>query len=130
MGTVRVALKLSSSHRFKLPRERGLRRQSDFSAIKESGERKVERCFIANWRQEPELAESRLAVIASKKIGSAVVRNRCKRLLREVFRLNQHRIKTPVSLILIARYSLRGKGFEGVEREFHHFLRSSSLWLS
>lgn len=118
--------------RFELPRERVLKVQADFSAIKQSGERFVGRCFIANWRQESaeSFNKTRFAVIAGKKVGNAVVRNRFKRLLREVFRLNQHHFATPVSLVLIARYAMRGKDFADVDKEFRFFLRKVGLWIS
>ena len=131
------ALSYSPSHRFELPRERVLKVQADFADIKQNGERFVGRHFIANWRVEPQDAEedpsighSRFAVVAGKKVGGAVERNRYKRLLRESFRLNQHHFSNTVSLVLIARKAMQGKVFEDVNKEFRFFLKKAGLWIA
>jgi len=46
---------------------------------------------------------TRVGVVAGKRIGSAVERNRAKRLLREVVRLNRARIADGCEIVLIAR---------------------------
>ena len=53
----------------------------------------------------------RLGVVASRKVGNAVVRNRAKRLWREIFRLNQHRLPPQCDVLVIVR-----KGFSQAER--------------
>ena len=124
------------SHRFELPRERVLKVQADFADIKQNGKRFVGRHFIANWRMEPQETKgdpsggcSRFAVVAGKKVGGAVERNRYKRLLRESFRLNQHHFSNTVSLVLIARKAMQGKVFEDVNKEFRFFLKKAGLWI-
>jgi ribonuclease P protein component len=44
---------------------------------------------------------ARLGLSVSRKHGSAVVRNRLKRLLREAFRLQQHQLPAGIDLVLI-----------------------------
>ena len=84
-------------------------------------------CIIANWQTLPAGASARLGVVTSGRIGSAVVRNRARRLLREVFRLHQHEFTAPVDLVLIARASIAGKGFLEVERDVLSALGRSAL---
>ena len=49
------------------------------------------------------LGHNRLGLTASTKLGHAVVRNRCRRRLREVFRLNGPHLRQGWDIILVAR---------------------------
>ena len=74
-----------------------------------------------------DLGYPRAGFVASKKISKrAVDRNRAKRLMREVFRLNKHRIK-PVDLIFIARKGILGKRYQEVEKDFLKLARRAGI---
>lgn len=45
----------------------------------------------------------RLGLITPRKVGSAVIRNRTKRRLREIFRTNKHFLKPGLDLIFISK---------------------------
>ena len=49
------------------------------------------------------LDHNRLGLTASTKLGHAVVRNRCRRRLREVYRLNLPQMRKGYDIILVAR---------------------------
>jgi len=60
----------------------------------------------------------RLGVIASRRVGGAVQRNRCKRMLREVFRLNQEHLPQHCDVILVARRELLTHNLPALEERF------------
>ena len=60
------------------------------------------------------IATHRVGIVASRRVGDAVRRNRAKRLLREAFRLQQHRLKENIELVLVARSALVGRSFPEV----------------
>ena len=115
-----------SPKRLRFDRAARIKQGRDFVRTREEGERLASGCLIANWRRLPAESASRLGVITSRKIGGAVVRSRARRLLREVFRLNQHAFSA-VDLVLVARPSIAGKGYGDVEKDFLTTLRRAKL---
>ncbi len=113
--------------RLRLGRSSRLAQNRDFMRVRQNGQRLVLGCLIANWNQLPEGAQPKLGVVTSKKIGGAVERNRARRLLRESFRLHQHEFLQPIELVLVARNSIAGKTFAGVEKDFLAALKRASL---
>ena len=53
----------------------------------------------------------RLGVSVSKKVGNSIVRHRLARLIRESFRLESHKIQKGLDIVVIARTSLKDKGY-------------------
>ncbi|MCB0307733.1 MAG: ribonuclease P protein component [Bdellovibrionales bacterium] len=49
------------------------------------------------------LTFSRLGLVVSRRVGSAVIRNQWKRKLREYFRLRKHRLKTSCDIVMMVR---------------------------
>lgn len=90
----------------------------EFHEVRQRGRRVVRGCLIANWLALPAGLPSRLGLVTSRKLGSAVVRNRARRLLREVFRRHQHDFSRPVAIVLVARASIVGRPLPEVERDF------------
>ena len=67
------------------------------------------------------LGQSRLGIAATRKLGGAVVRNRAKRLVREVFR---HAAVPPgLDIVVIPRTDMLDADFRTIESEFRYALR-------
>jgi len=104
-----------------------LRRGADFEAIRAHSTGRV----CAAFRLRLRLADTgtrRLGVIASKRIGDAVARNRAKRLLREAFRNAQDILPPSCDILLIASagiLEMSGPQVQDLFRE--HALRCASL---
>jgi ribonuclease P protein component len=76
----------------------------------DKGRRHYTRRFIVFVRPREELEGPwRLGVTVSGKVGSAVRRNRIKRLVREYFRLNRERIPDGRDFIVVAKRGLKAE---------------------
>ena len=114
----------AAAPRLHLPPERRLQDGRVFERARVEGRRLAVGCLVLNW---VDAEQNRVGVITSRKIGGAVVRSRARRLLREAFRLNQHRIARSTNIVLVARQSIVEKDFAGVEGDFVTALRRAGL---
>jgi len=83
------------------PQER-IRKKKDFDRLYKNGNRfrgkYLTLVFLDNTH-----AFSRMGVVASRKVGGAVLRNRVKRRMRELYRRNKMLIGRPVDMVAIAK---------------------------
>ncbi|ACC98815.1 Ribonuclease P protein component [Elusimicrobium minutum Pei191] len=89
-----------------LTRNFRLHLKRDFEDIFKNG-KKVTHGGLVLWYR-PNLGDDKLpkmAIAVSRKLGHAPLRNRTKRLLREVFRLNKYKINHGVAFIISPRES-------------------------
>jgi ribonuclease P protein component len=70
---------------------------------------------------------SRLGITVTRKIGNAVARNRIKRLVREVFRLNRVRLPEGLDLVWVAKQQAAQASFADVLDDFETLVRRSDL---
>ena len=61
---------------------------------------------------------NRLGVTVSTKLGHAVVRNRVRRRIREIFRLNQSALAQGYDMIVVARTRAVGAEYRALEHAF------------
>jgi ribonuclease P protein component len=99
----------------------------EFQTVQRRGRRVAAR-YVTLIGEPNEHGRDRLGIIASKRIGSAVIRNRAKRRLREVFRRTspdevQQSGRRPFDVVAIARRELVDAPFEALSRDIHGALR-------
>ncbi len=75
---------------------------SDFRRIYTKGKSAVTPCVVIYCRKN-RLGRNRFGYTVSKKLGKAVRRNRVRRRMREIVRLNSERMEQGFDLILVAR---------------------------
>jgi ribonuclease P protein component len=59
----------------------------------------------------------RLGIVASRKVGNAVTRNRIKRLVREFFRVYRNVMHRREDIVVIVRPKTRVRGYADAEKE-------------
>lgn len=103
-----------------LPRQLRLSKREDFKRVFQFGKSVANREFVCYTLHNPEVERFRMGVSVSKRIGNAVVRNRVKRLIREVVRIQEEQIPDHLDLVIIARSPARHLDFHGVKRSLNH----------
>ena len=58
---------------------------------------------------------NRLGITVSSKIGKAVVRNRVRRRIKEAYRLNEDKFKTPYDIVIVSRVRAANAVFSEIE---------------
>ena len=96
------------------PEER-IRRRAEYVAIYDRGRRIGGRLMtvflLENGRERP-----RLGIAATRKYGSAVQRNRAKRLVREIFR--RHKPDLGLDVVVVPKREMLGADFRRVEADY------------
>jgi ribonuclease P protein component len=86
------------------PRQVRLRRRGEFLAVQERG-RKVHTPHFLLFALDGVAGTPRFGITASRKVGSAVVRNRLKRYLREVFRRHRDEFPRDKDLVVLVKHA-------------------------
>jgi len=107
----------SATQRF--PRDLRLRKTYEFRLVKNNGKRLKDHFF---WMQLMKTGQSpdtpKLGIIASRRFGCAVLRNRAKRIIREVFRRNQSSFLQGFDLVVLPRRAMFKASFASFEDRF------------
>jgi len=78
-------------------------------------------------REDDSVAGWRLGITASRKVGGAVVRTRCKRRLRELFRNDPARwTGQPADMVINARRGCAAAPWDELQRDYQRCVRSLS----
>lgn len=111
-------------------KENRLTRREDFNKIYRYGKSAANHQFVVYYMPQPAALPGRtfrLGVSVSKKLGNAVVRNRLRRMMKEIVRLNGERIVPRTDFILIARKPAAEMDYQEMEKSILHVLKRAAL---
>lgn len=99
-----------------------LKKSSQFSDVYKKGQSTATR-FVVMYYMPNKLGYNRVGYSVSKKVGKSVVRNRAKRLMKEVFRLNVDRLKEGYDFVFIARVRMNEATYSDVEKSMRRLFK-------
>ena len=94
-----------------------LKKNSDFRRLYTRGKSAVSSSLVVYCRRN-RLDRNRFGFTVSKKLGKAVVRNRVRRRLREIARLNMPALKTGWDIVVVARTRAVDASYAELERAY------------
>src|SRR5215510_2853323 len=98
-------------------RNERVRRRVEYQAIYDRGS-KVHGRYLTLFTLSNASPVGRLGIAATRKLGGAVVRNRAKRLIREVFRRNK--LAPGYDIVIVPRRELLDASLSALEIEYRH----------
>jgi ribonuclease P protein component len=104
-------------------RDERVRRRVEYQKVYDKGLKVHNRLFTL-FRLPNGLTVGRLGIAATRKLGGAVVRNRAKRLVREVFRRNK--LAPGFDIVIIPKRELLDTSLNALEVEFRNTLERSA----
>jgi ribonuclease P protein component len=69
----------------------------------------------------------KVGIAVVKQVKSSVERNRIKRILREIYRINKHKIKEKINFIIIGKKDIINENYKNIEASYISLLRKSKL---
>ncbi len=107
-----------------------LKNKKDFQFVYNKGKSFVDYAGIFYVVKTDSLEHTKIAVVAGKKLGNAVIRNKTKRLMREIYRHFQHKICVGFKVIWIARKPLVNADINFFEKNFLKLAKRSNILLN
>ena len=98
-----------------------------FQRLSNKGKRAVQSSAALYYRRTGRPV-TRLGLTVGTKLGSAVVRNRVKRRLREIYRLEEPKLKPGYDLVIVARVRARDADYHTLERELKRLFDMGGLY--
>jgi ribonuclease P protein component len=105
-----------------------LRKSWEFQFVKKNGKRQKEQAFWFQLFVTPNSNRlPKLGVIASRRFGGAIQRNRAKRRFREIFRKNPEFFPKGSLIVILPRPSLFSLSFSDTEKQILEAVRKATI---
>jgi ribonuclease P protein component len=101
-----------------LPKPARLTRRAEFSAVREQGKSQHGNLMVLGTWQTSSPEPARVGVITSRRVGTAVERNRTRRRLREIFRLHRNLLPSGLWMVIVPRRAAVRTTFAALAEEW------------
>lgn len=103
-------------------RSKRLLKKDEFQKVKRSKNKVKSTYFWGQASDELNHEGTKIGIITTRKLGPAHLRNKSRRIVRELFRKNIGKIKASTSLIVLPRRKIINEDYKTLESEYLSFL--------
>ena len=103
-----------------------LKKNHEFKRLYSKGKSAASQ-YVAIYCRRNGKKDNRLGVTVSTKLGGAVVRNRIRRRLKEIYRTNEDKLTVGYDIVIVARMKSRSSGFREMEASVLSLLRKLTI---
>ena len=104
-------------------KEYRIKKNKEFQETFKNGKSVANRQFVLYTLKRPEQTHFRIGLSVSKKIGNAVMRNRIKRYVRQVFHELDGQLHNEIDFIIIARKPTADMDYFEIKQSLSHVLK-------
>lgn len=112
---------------FSFGRDRRLTSASEFGRVRTEGQVARGTLLVLGLLETGEAKPFRAGFVTSKRVGSAVIRNRVRRRLREIIRRHQHETRNGLWIVVIARAAAARATYAALEDEYLRLAKRASI---
>lgn len=109
------------------PKSRRLILSGEFRQVREQGIAQHSKLLVLSVLSPAPDHSLRIGLITSKRVGSAVERNKMRRRLREIFRLHQHLLTPNIWIVTVVRHSAKLVTYQRLESDWLQLARRASI---
>jgi ribonuclease P protein component len=120
---------MSQPTSFSFPKARRLTLASEYERVKRDGLVRRGKLLMLSTAAVGNSGLSRVGFITSRRLGSAAVRNRVRRRLREIVRRHQHDLRQGLWIVLVAKRDAAKASYRALEDEWLRLARRASILL-
>lgn len=96
-----------------------LKKNKDFQEVYKNGKSYANK-YLVMYVLYKEETRNRIGISVSKKVGNSVVRHRLKRMIKEIYRLQESSFKKGLDIVVICRASAKEKTYLELESALIH----------
>ena len=103
-----------------------LTKNHEFRRLYNKGKSAASQCVVVYCRRNRK-TENRLGITVSTKIGGAVQRNRVRRRLKEIYRLNEEKLTPGFDVVVVARVRSRYVSYSELETSVIYLFKKLNI---
>jgi len=113
--------------RLRFPKAARLTRVAEFARVRTEGKPMHGRMMVLGILKDSGDVTTRVGIVTSRRVGGAVVRNRVRRKLREIFRAARSRLAPGIWLVIVAKSPAAKASFEMLSGEWSQLARRGGI---